>query len=131
MPSLIEAVFVGGPKNLTDAKGIWQSSIQRQQTEGPVSVTAQGMAGDKVTQPYHGSLDAALCVHLSDHYRFWKERYKLSLAFGSVGENLTLSGLTEEVICVGDIIRCGTVLTQVSGPRVPCANQGRYIGRSD
>jgi MOSC domain-containing protein YiiM len=127
----IDAIFVGGPKTLTDAQGEWQSSIQRQRSDGPVHVTIQGIVGDKVTQSYHGGPDAALCVHLADHYRFWRERYGVALAPGAVGENLTLSGLTEEAVCAGDIVRLGTVRAQVRGPRVPCANLGRHIGRSD
>ena len=127
----IEALFSGGPKTLTDAQGVWHSSIARERRDGPLTVTSQGILGDRVTQPYHGGPNAALCVHLTDHYRFWRETYGVLLAPGSVGENLTLDGVTEETICVGDVIRCGTVLAQVSGPRVPCANQGRHIGRSD
>ena len=127
----IDAIFVGGPKIMTDAQGVWESSIQRQRSEGPVHVSAQGIAGDRATQPYHGGPDAALCVHLSDHYRFWHEQYGLPLAPGAVGENLTVNGLIEDAVCAGDIVRLGTVLAQVSGPRVPCANQARHIGRTD
>jgi len=70
-------------------------------------------------------------VHLVDHYRFWKERYGVALEAGAVGENLTVSGLTEENVCAGDVLRLGSVLAQVSGPRVPCANLARRIGRGD
>lgn len=128
---MIDAIFVGGPKTLTDAKGEWHSSISRQRCDGSVSVTAQGIAHDKVTQLYHGGLDAALCVHLADHYRFWHERYGVALVHGAAGENLTIGSLTEDAVYAGDIVRLGTVLAQVSGPRVPCANLARHIGRSD
>src|SRR5262249_28444786 len=84
-----------------------------------------------VAQSYHGGPDAALCVHLLDHYRFWHSHYGLNLQPGCVGENLTLNRISEEQICVGDIVRVGSGLVQVSGPRVPCANQARRIGRSD
>ena len=127
----IDAVFVGGPKHLTDARGEWQSSIARRPHDGPVSVNTRGISGDQVTQPYHGGPDAALCAHLADHYRFWQEQYGLSLAPGVFGENLTLGNITEHSICAGDIVRLGTVLAQVSGPRVPCANLARHIGRPD
>jgi MOSC domain-containing protein YiiM len=127
----IDAIFVGGPKTLTDAKGTWESSIRRQRSDGAVQVSNQGIVGDKATQPYHGGADAALCVHLADHYRFWRERYGFALAPGAVGENLILSGITEDDICAGDMVRLGTVLAQVSGPRVPCANQGRHVDRLD
>ena len=131
MAALIDALFVGGSKTLTDTQGVWHSSIQRERSDGPVAVTSQGIVGDRVTQPYHGGPNAALCVHVMDHYRFWRERDGLSLAPGAVGENITLNGLTEEAVCVGDIVRCGSVRVQVSGPRVPCANLARHVGRSD
>ena len=127
----IEAIFVGGPKTLTDAAGTWHSSIARERTAGPVFVTEHGISGDAATQPYHGGPDAAVCVHLTDHYRFWKQAYAVTLAPGAVGENFTLGGLTEDAVCVGDVVRLGTVLAQVSGPRVPCANLARRVGRPD
>lgn len=131
MTPVIDAIFVGVPKTLSDAQGSWRSSIERDRVDGAVHVMTQGIAGDQVTQLYHGSPDAALCVHLADHYRFWRERYSFTLPPGAVGENLTVNHLSEEEVCVGDIVRLGTALTQVSGPRVPCANQGRHIGRAD
>ena len=127
----VDAVFVGGPRSLTDTKGVWQSSIRRQRHDGPIHVTLRGLVGDHATQPYHGGPDAALCAHLADHYQFWQEHYGVTLAPGTVGENLTVGNLTETCVCVGDIVRLGTVLAQVSGPRVPCANLGRHIGRAD
>jgi len=127
----IEDILVGGPKSLTDARGVWESSIRRQRSDGPVQVGTRGIVGDKVTQPYHGGPDAALCVHLADHYQFWRERYGVALEAGAVGENLTVGGLTEDQACAGDVVRLGSVLAQVSGPRVPCANLARRIGRTD
>src|SRR5205814_613220 len=128
---IIHSVFVGQPKSITDARGTWTSSICRERVLGPVTLRHEGLAGDKVAQSYHGGPDAALCVHLLDHYRFWKSHYSLNLQPGHVGENLTLDAITEDQICAGDIVRVGTALVQVSGPRIPCANQARRIGRSD
>lgn len=97
----------------------------------PVRLQPGGLEGDKVTQPYHGGADADLCVHLLDHYRFWNEHHGMSLQAGAVGENFTLDNLREDGVCVGDIVRVGSALVQVSGPRVPCANLARRIGRTD
>jgi len=127
----IDAVFAGGPKTLQDDRGPWRSSIDKQPLTGPVEVTPRGIVGDKATQRFYGGPDAALCIHLADHYAFWRERYGIDLKPGAVGENLTISGLTEDNIFVGDIVRLGSVLAQVSGPRVPCANQARHVHRKD
>ena len=96
-----------------------------------MQVQIEGLSGDKVAQPYHGGPDSAICVHLLDHYRFWNENYGMTLEPGFVGENFTLDNITEDQICAGDIVRVGTALVQVSGPRVPCANLARRIGRAD
>jgi MOSC domain-containing protein YiiM len=127
----VEAVFVGGPKVMTDEQGSWTSSIGRARVSGPVRVEDRGIEGDRVAHSYHGSPDAAICVHLADHYRFWKQTVGIDLRPGAVGENLTLCGLGEGEICVGDVVRIGTAVLQVSGPRVPCAHLARHIGRKD
>ena len=129
--ALVQAVFTGYPKSITDQRGTWISSIYRDRVEGPVPISLQGLAGDKVAQPYHGGPGAAICVHMAEHYRFWNARLGMNLQAGFVGENITLDGITEENICVGDRVRLGTALVEVSGPRVPCANLARRIGRTD
>ena len=131
MLAIIESVYRGQPKVLHDERGEWVSSIQRERVDAPIEVLKGMLSGDKVTQPYHGGADAAICVHLCDHYRFWRESYGVDLKPGGVGENFVLDGITEDEIFAGDIVRVGTALLQVSGPRVPCANQARHVGRSD
>jgi MOSC domain-containing protein YiiM len=130
-PATIHAVFTGQPKSITDERGTWTSSILRDRVDGPIQVSLHGLAGDRAAQPYHGGPGAAVCVHLTDHYAFWNTRYNMSLEAGNVGENLTLDDLTEDQVCVGDKVRLGTALVQVSGPRVPCGNLARRIGRPD
>jgi MOSC domain-containing protein YiiM len=128
---VIEAVFAGAPKIITDSGGTWKSSIIRDRVTGPIAVGFEGLAGDRVTQPYHGGPGAAVCVHPAAHYEFWNRTLGMNLPAGWVGENLTLLNLTEEDVFAGDIVRVGTVLVQVSGPRIPCANQARRVGRTD
>ena len=129
--AIVEAVFTGQPKLISDERGTWTSSIFRERTERPVPISLRGLAGDKVAQPYHGGAGAAICVHMAEHYVFWNARFNMSLKAGSVGENITLASITEDQICVGDHVRLGTAAVQVSGPRVPCASLARRIGRSD
>ena len=129
--AFVVAIFVGQPQSIHDSQGTWASSIYRKAVNGPVSVFDDGLEGDRVTQPYHGGAGAAVCAHVIDHYRFWNERFNMSLEPGNVGENITLDGIAEDQVYVGDIVKVGTSLLQVSGPRVPCANQARRIGRLD
>ena len=131
MAPILAAVFVGRPETIEDRRGSWRSSIRRKPVFGTVPVTTSGLLGDKVAQPYHGSPGAAVCVHLLDHYRFWESHDNVPLAPGSVGENFTLDGITEDSVCAGDVVRVGSACFQVSGPRVPCANLARHLGRPD
>lgn len=127
----LHSIFIGQPKTITDERGTWTSSIYRDPVSTPVQAQKGGLVGDKVTQPYHGGADADICVQLLDHYHFWQTHYGLALQPGFVGENFTLAAIKEEQICAGDIVRVGTALVQVTGPRTPCANQARRIGRKD
>jgi len=127
----IEGIFVGGPKSLRDERGDFVSSIVRKRVDGPIHLSIDGFEGDKVTQPYHGGSDAAVCVHLVDHYDFWRAHYGMDLPHGHLGENLVLSEVKEDDVCAGDVIRAGSALLQVSGPRVPCETQARRAGRTD
>jgi len=127
----VHAIFSGQPKTITDEAGTWTSSILRDPVTGPVNVHTMGLEGDRVAQPYHGGPGAAICVHLMDHYRFWNREFGMNLRAGFVGENFTLESITEDLVCAGDIVQIGTARFQVSGPRVPCANLARRIGRQD
>jgi MOSC domain-containing protein YiiM len=129
-PTLL-ALFTGKPQTITDERGTWTSSIYRQRIHTPVMAHPEGLEGDQVAQPYHGGPGAAVCVHLMDHYRFWNESYDMQLQPGYVGENFTLDGILESEICAGDIFLVGEAVLQVSGPRIPCANLARRIGRPD
>lgn len=127
----LHSIYVGQPKTLIDEQGTWQSSIYRDPVRGPIRLEQRGLVGDKATQPYHGTLETAVCCHFLDHYRFWQERYGIALQPGNVGENWALEKITEAEVCIGDIYGAGTAVVQVSAPRSPCANQARRVGRAD
>ncbi|MEZ4630676.1 MAG: MOSC domain-containing protein [Deinococcales bacterium] len=112
--SYIHALFVGKPKSIRDEKGTWTSSIFRDPVD-KVMAKVGGLVGDKVTQSYHGGEDADICLHLLEHYQFWNEHYDMNLKAGYVGENITLVGVDEKDVCVGDVVRLGEAIIQVSG----------------
>nr|WP_272885789.1 MOSC domain-containing protein [Fictibacillus marinisediminis] len=69
---------------------------------------------------HHGGPDKAVCVYSHDHYAYWEKGLGISLDVPSFGENLTVEGLTEKEVFIGDIFRLGEALVQVSQPRRPC-----------
>jgi MOSC domain-containing protein YiiM len=66
-----------------------------------------------------------------DHYPYWENLLGIKLPVAAFGENLTVSGLREEDICIGDIYEAGSALLQVSQPRQPCRTLAARYGRDD
>jgi MOSC domain-containing protein YiiM len=111
------------------------TGIHKQQVEGPVQVNRLGLEGDEQADlTVHGGLAKAVYAYPSEHYAFWRER-RLAvlkrdepLAPGAMGENLTLAGLLEDDVWVGDRIRAGDVLMEVTEPRQPCFKFAAKMG---
>jgi len=123
----IESIQVGTP---TDYFQNQQSSINKQPIDGPIYVGVDNLAGDKQADlAVHGGRDKAVYVYPKEHYSYWQQstgllrtpRLKLPKnPHGSFGENLTLSGLIEDTVYIGDVFACGEVVLQVTQPREPC-----------
>jgi MOSC domain-containing protein YiiM len=130
----IHTLSIGQPHTHTDARGAWRSAIYRAPVNGPVRLELRGLIGDQVADTAnHGRPDQAVCCHPLVHYGYWNNAYDLNdparqLGPGSVGENWTLSDMTEEDVCVGDSFEVGSARVQVAGPRYPCTKQERKVG---
>ncbi|WP_127531549.1 MOSC domain-containing protein [Paenibacillus kobensis] len=125
----IISVNVGMPASLNHGEKVVQSGIRKQPVPGSIAITAGGLPGDgQADLINHGGPDKAVCVYGYDHYPYWEERLGLSLEVGSFGENFSLSGWDEMDWCIGDQVRIGTALLQVSQPRQPCFKLGARHG---
>lgn len=69
---------------------------------------------------HHGGREKAVCVYPYEHYPFWEKQLQRTLEYGAFGENLTVRGLLEEDVCIGDMFKLGEAIVQVSQPRQPC-----------
>ena len=105
----------------------WTSAIFKRRLEGPVAVGAEGLAGDRQADLVnHAGPDKAICAYAAGHYAAWDAELRPMLgdgAFGegAFGENLTIQGLDEGSVCIGDVFAVGReVVVQVSQPRQPC-----------
>jgi MOSC domain-containing protein YiiM len=93
----------------------------------PIEVTASGIVGDEQADPQvHGGTEKALYMYPQEHYSFWSlllseaKGQSIHLEHGYLGENLTISGLTEHDIYVGDRLRIGAIECAVTKLREPC-----------
>lgn len=96
------SVQVGAAQPLQVGDHSVMSGIRKQPVQGPVEVRALGLAGDEQADPtVHGGLAKAVYAYPIEHYLFWRE-HRLALGlpadlpYGSLGENLTISGVLEE-----------------------------------
>ena len=88
----------------------------------PTWLGTTNLAGDgQADLAHHGGPDKAVCVYPAIHYRYWRSQLKLpEMHWGDFGENFTVSELTEQEVCIGDVWSVGDPLVQVSQPRQPC-----------
>ena len=115
------------------------TGIHKQPVAGVVPALPMGLTGDEQADlSVHGGLDKAVYAYASEHYPFWREaRAQAGLAaiddalpFGSVGENLTLQGVLETDVWVGDVLRFAHCELRVTQPREPCYKFNAAMGFS-
>lgn len=108
------------------------TGICKQPATSPLHLGKLGFENDGVGDlKHHGGIDKAVCVYSLGHYPFWEETLGMKLPVAAFGENLTVSDVDEDDICIGDIFRLGTALVQVSQPRQPCRTLVARYGRDD
>jgi MOSC domain-containing protein YiiM len=74
---------------------------------------------------YHGGPNKAVYAYPFEHYAWWSQELgRADLGPGQFGENLTVEGLTEDGAHLGDVLRVGDALVQVTQPRMPCFKLG-------
>ena len=100
------------------------SAIAKAPLPGRVAITSLGLAGDtQADRVHHGGPDMALHLYPLDHHTFWREQlgeHPLLRDPGAFGSNLAVRGLAEADLAIGDRLRLGTALLEVSRPRQPC-----------
>jgi MOSC domain-containing protein YiiM len=106
----------------------WTSGFRKTSVAGPVWVGRTNLPGDaQADLVHHGGVDKAVLAYSADHYAYWSESLgRGGLANGSFGENLTIRGLDETKVCIGDVWRAGTAEMEVSQPRQPCWKMSRF-----
>ena len=126
---LARRVKIGGRSILT--------ASAKQGMTGDVPVMPLGLFGDEQADlTVHGGLEKAVYAYPSEHYPFWQDarqqaglgRIDDSLPHGSLGENLTLSGLLETGVWAGDVLRFAHCELRVTLPREPCYKFNASIG---
>lgn len=105
-------------------RGAAASAIAKKPLAGRVAITRLGLAGDvQADRIHHGGPDMALHLYPLDHHQAWAEDigpHDLLNDPGGFGSNLAVRSLAEADLAIGDRMRLGTALIEVSRPRQPC-----------
>ena len=113
------------------------SAIGKRAVAGPVAVGRMGLAGDEQADlSVHGGLQKAVYAYPVEHYAFWQAQRRAhgvslfdeDLPPGCVGENLTVEGLLEADVWVGDELHFPGCVLRVTAPREPCFKFNAVMG---
>src|ERR1700722_6080327 len=127
------SVNVGKPKNVpwhgkTVYTGVWKQPV-----DGPAMVRRLNIDGDgQGDLNGHGGEQRAVLVYQIGSYRPWARHFgRDDLSYGSFGENLTIDGLPDDEVCIGDRYRIGEAEFEVTQPRVTCYRVGMRLGQPE
>lgn len=124
------SVNAARPQTVSIEGRTYSTSIYKMAFEGPVWLGRLNLAGDgQGDKKNHGGQYQAVYCYPHEHYAYWSEQLGGDdFTFGQFGENLTTQGLLEHEVCVGDALRIGGALIQVTQPRVPCYKLANKLG---
>ena len=106
------------------------TGIYKYPINDPIYLGKEIVRDDEVSdRKVHGGTYKACYLFSEDSYPYWKNLYpNLEWNYGMFGENLTVLGLDETKITIGDIYKIGKALVQVTQPREPCYKLGIKFG---
>lgn len=109
------------------------TGIYKTPTKQPIYLEKEQVKGDEISnRKVHGGEFKACYLFSSDNYPYWQSLYPhLEWNWGMLGENLTVQGLDENKIYIGNIYKIGTALVQVTQPREPCSTFGVKMGSKE
>ena len=113
---------IGEPRTILWRGKAVNSGIFKYSVDEPIQLEVEDVVNDHVIdRRYHGGVDKACYLYSADHYSYWQSLYpKLKMPWGMFGENLTVEGLHEAKVNIGDIFKIGEAVVQATQPRQPC-----------
>jgi ferredoxin-NADP reductase/MOSC domain-containing protein YiiM/ferredoxin len=123
---MVVSVNVGLPQNVAWQGRTVRTAVWKTPVSGRIFVRRLNLDGDgQGDLRGHGGEQRAIMVYQLDSYRYWaKYLGRSDLVPGNFGENLTVEGLADNEVCIGDRFRIGGAVVEVSQPRDTCYRVG-------
>jgi MOSC domain-containing protein YiiM len=131
MSAHIVSVQIGKVQtHILDDGSEWTTAYFKHPVDTPLFLHETALEGDEQKhKKFHGGEHRSLLAYNAEHYTKWHEELGKELPYGAFGENLVITELNEDNVCIGDIYAIGDeVRVQVSQPRVPCNQIDRCWG---
>ncbi len=127
------SVSVGLPLQVNWKGKLVTTSIFKQPTNERVKIRSLNLDGDiQADLTVHGGVQKAVYAYPMEHYAYWRQELPdEELPWGAFGENLTIEGLSETSVNIGDRFRIGTAELMLTQPRFPCFKLNLKFGRDD
>jgi MOSC domain-containing protein YiiM len=127
------SVNVGVPREVQWRNDHIATAIHKSPVEGRIAAKRLNLDGDRQADlAVHGGPEKAIYAYPIEHYAYWREELPgVPLPSGVFGENLTIEGIIEPMVRVGDILRIGTTELVVTQPRMPCFKLNARFQRGD
>jgi MOSC domain-containing protein YiiM len=124
------SINVALPQSVPHGKTRVETGIFKKPVAGPVRAGKLNLEGDRQADlKVHGGVDKAVYAYSVENIAYWRKRLeRADLGAGTFGENLTVDGLLETKVAIGDEFEIGTARFQVSQPRLPCFKLGIAMG---
>ncbi|MEQ1658381.1 MAG: MOSC domain-containing protein, partial [Hylemonella sp.] len=126
----IVSVNVGVSREVVIKNRLVQTGIHKVPVVGRIRVARLGLQDDTLVEARKmGREFHAVYAYPHEHYVHWeRELGRAPFAPGQFGENLTVTGLLEHEVRIGDVLRVGRAVLQVMQPRIPCAKLNQRMG---
>ena len=120
------SVNVGLPRDVDWRGKVVHTAIWKQPVPGRCRVRRLNLDGDgQGDLAGHGGEHRAVFVYQIESYRYWQESLgRKDFTYGQFGENLTIEGLPDDEVCIGDRYQIGSAQFEVTQPRVTCYRVG-------
>lgn len=130
MSMTLISVNVARPAEVPHGDNTVMTGIFKRPVAGGVAVRKLNLDGDgQADLVHHGGESKAVYAYALEHYDYWQQALgRSAMPHGQFGENLTIAGLDEAVLCIGDHLAIGDTLLAITQPRVPCFKLGIRLG---
>ncbi|MDI5788370.1 MOSC domain-containing protein [Bacillus licheniformis] len=115
----ILSINVGKPEEIQFQNKAVSTGIYKKPASGPIFLSSTNFTGTDRGSHSSRRRGKAVCVYPYEHYLFGKGTAKKA-GIRSIWRNLTIKGLLEDDVHIGDIFQLGAAVVQVSQPRQPC-----------